>query len=119
MKHRRCPCKDADVARKLKWRLTEVSDTDFACECVGYFYLLTFMLFIHDNIYFASSRDEKYYDEHVCLSVHLLVYMHLSKTTRPNFTKGTCYPGLWLSPLLKTMEYVMYFCRMTNYELLR
>jgi len=36
--------------------------------------------------YFAPARGAKYCDERVCMSVR----SHISKTTRPNFTKIFC-----------------------------
>jgi len=72
--------------------------------------------FISDNYkYFASGRDVKYRDHHVCMSVH----SHISKNTRPGctwhvtvavaqsprfrrwcrvFTQRTCHKGnrVWL-----------------------
>jgi len=56
---------------------------------------------------FTPGRGAKYCDEYICLSVH----SHISKFTRPNFTKfvGCCMRS-WLDPSLMAMRMYFSFC---------
>jgi len=63
MKHRKCLSKGADVERRLKWRLTEVSDVVFRHLLVNLLviccaYWCYFMLFIHHAPPSFLRRDQ-------------------------------------------------------------
>ena len=76
---------------------------------VSFFLLNILSLFLLFFIYyFARSRFAKYCDQHVCLSVCLLVCLqnHMFKFQQ---IFCTCCLLSWLSPPLTTVEYVVYF----------
>jgi len=45
----------------------------------------------------------------VCLFVCLVVRSHISKTTRPSFTKFSVHAWPWICAALTAVQYVMYF----------
>jgi len=56
------------------------------------------------KFYFTPSRDAKYYNEYVCMSVQF----HVLKTSRPDFTKFSVHLTVVMAQSL-TMQYVVYF----------
>jgi len=112
----------ATVLRFLATRRTrEVLASIMSLDCMLLsFKALTLLVLQCVNHYFTSGWSAQYCDQHVCMSsVCLSVHSHVSKTTRPNFTKCsvhvTCGCGSVLLPRM-AVRYIMYFqfCRWCN-----